>query len=332
MRAMPPDSGAVSNTATVTTSGPAAAEPPNSGSVSSGAYALSLIQRQTRRLGTLQPDVLADRDPEAIHQLRVSLRRLRTVLTQFGPALALPDGVNPRRIAAVARRTGLCRDLDVLRLRLDSQLLPLIPEPERLTMRGAIKRLARDRDQAFDTLVEALRGPRYLKLLARLRQWQHQPHFTPLGHGQLAAWLYEWQAPFSADLLLHSGWQVEDPEADALHDLRKRIKGARYALESLEPWCGPALIHWIAELKQAQDHLGELHDLQVLSTTLNEWQRSQQRQRDLPVLQATIHLQRQEHWFAWRAQALRLLDHGHRRLIHSQLLALGGPDRASPWR
>ena len=55
--------------------------------LSSGAYALDLIQRQVRRLGKLQGEVLADRDPEPLHQLRVSLRRLRTALSQFGPAL-----------------------------------------------------------------------------------------------------------------------------------------------------------------------------------------------------------------------------------------------------
>ena len=85
---------------------------------SSGAHAALLIQRQTRRLGKLQPDVLADQDPEPLHQVRVSLRRLRTVLQQFAPALVLPDTISDRRIAKVARHTGLTRDLDVLQQRL----------------------------------------------------------------------------------------------------------------------------------------------------------------------------------------------------------------------
>ena len=87
-------------------------------SLTSGAFAQELIHRQIRRLGKLQAEVLADRDPEPLHQLRVSLRRLRTALLQFGPALELPESVSERRIAAVARRTSLCRDLDVLQLRL----------------------------------------------------------------------------------------------------------------------------------------------------------------------------------------------------------------------
>ena len=114
--------------------------------------------------------MLADRDPEPLHQLRVSLRRLRTALGQFGPALELPESVESSRIAAVARRTGLCRDLDVLRLRLEVQLLPSLPESEQRSREGAMMRLGRDRAQAFEALEEGLCHSRYLRLLARLHK------------------------------------------------------------------------------------------------------------------------------------------------------------------
>ena len=290
--------------------------------LSSGAYALDLIQRQVRRLGKLQGEVLADRDPEPLHQLRVSLRRLRTALTQFGPALVLPESVTDRRIAAVAGRTGLCRDLDVLQLRLQQQLLPRLPGHEQQALEGPMKRLARDRSQAFDTLKEALHSSRYLKLLARLHKWQQRPRYTPLGQLPLAAWLYDWQAPFTAALFLHPGWTVEDPTAEALHDLRKRIKAARYALEHLEDWCEPALKAWIQELRQAQELLGELHDLQILSHTLAGSGNTLKSHR-LPVLRSELEGQQGEHWLRWRELAQRLQQDSHRRAIHRQLLELG---------
>jgi CHAD domain-containing protein len=290
--------------------------------LSSGAYALDLIQRQVRRLGKLQVEVLADRDPEPLHQLRVSLRRLRTALSQFGPALVLPESVTDRRIAAVARRTGLCRDLDVLQLRLQQQLLPRLPGDEQQALEGPMKRLARDRSQAFDTLKEALHSSRYLKLLARLHKWQQRPRYTPLGQLSLAAWLYDWQAPFTAALSLHPGWTVEDPTAEALHDLRKRIKAARYALEHLDDWCEPALKAWIQELRQAQELLGELHDLQILSHTLAASGNTLKSHR-LPVLRSELEGQQAEHWLRWRELAQRLQQDSHRRAIHRQLLELG---------
>lgn len=293
----------------------------------SGAFALELIQRQTRRLGKLQPEVLADRDPEPLHQLRVSLRRLRTALGQFGPALELPESVESGRIAAVARRTGLCRDLDVLRLRLEEQLLPSLPESEQRSMEGAMKRLGRDRAQAFETLEEGLCHSRYLKLLARLHKWQHKPRFTSLGQLPLLPWLYEWHAPFTADLFLHPGWSTEDPTAEALHALRKRVKGARYALEHFEGWCEPPLKAWIAELRQAQNHLGELHDLQVLNQTLNERFGPLMAER-LPILRSEIERQQQDHWQHWQEQARRMRCDSNRHAIQLALMPLGkGPAR-----
>ena len=90
-------------------------------------------------MGERQAEVLADDDPEALHQLPVALRRLRTALGQFGPALELPKGVTERRIAQVAERTGRCRDLDVLRLRLREQILPRLPSQEQAKLHGALR-------------------------------------------------------------------------------------------------------------------------------------------------------------------------------------------------
>jgi CHAD domain-containing protein len=290
--------------------------------LSSGSFAKELIQYQIRRLGKLQGEVLDDRDPEPLHQLRVSLRRLRTALGQFAPALELPDSVSEPRIAAVARRTGLCRDLDVLSHRLREQLLPRLPDSEQNRLSGAMKRLSHDRAQAFDTLREALHSPRYLKLLARLNKWDKHPRFTPLGQQPLLPWLYDWQAPFTARLFLHPGWTVDDPEAKSLHGLRKQIKKARYCLENLERWCEPPLREWIQDLRQAQDHLGELHDLQILNSGFIESENAS-KTSNLPVLRAELAGQQQLHWLRWRDLAQRLHCDSHRHTIQRHLLELG---------
>ncbi|MEB3270444.1 MAG: CHAD domain-containing protein [Synechococcus sp.] len=288
----------------------------------SGAFAQRLIQHQVRRLGRLQAAVLADRDPEPLHQLRVSLRRLRTVLVQFGPALELPRQVTPQRIAVVARRTGLCRDLDVLRMRLEQQLLPRIAPEEQRSFAGVIQRLGRDRAEAFQTLVETLHSSRYLRLLQRLNQWQKRPRFTCLGQLPLLPWLADWQAPFSAGLFLHPGWTVVDPAAAELHALRKRIKAARYSLEILAAWCEPELQAWLEDLRQAQEHLGELHDLQLLQHNLADGLRRSQRCA-WPLLRAEIEARQLLHWLRWRELAQRLYSDRHRHAIQRRLGQLG---------
>ena len=300
-----------------------AAEPvEQQASLSSGGYALQQIQRQARRLRTLHPRVLADDDPEDLHQMRVSLRRLRTVLSQFAPALVLPSAITDARIARVARRTGLSRDLDVMRERLTSSLLPSLPDQERDAMRPALKRLVRDRHQAFKGVVEALNGARYLKLLARLRKWQHKPRYTAVGQGLLQDWILEWKLPILAGLFFHPGWLADDPSSEDLHDLRKRIKGVRYALENLEPFLEPAVLAWIGQLKQAQEDLGELHDLQVLQSLLVDHPRSRSH-RGLPALEAEIGRQRSDRWRRWRVLAAELGSAPARRNLQRHLFALG---------
>jgi CHAD domain-containing protein len=115
---------------------------------------------------------------------------------------------------------------------------------------------------------------------------------------------------------------VDDPNAEALHNLRKRIKAARYALEHLQHCCEPALLAWIQELRQAQELLGELHDLQILSHTLGG-SGSTLKSHRLPVLHRELEGQRAENWLRWRELAQRLQQDSHRRAIHRQLLELG---------
>jgi CHAD domain-containing protein len=278
---------------------------PNQSALCIGTYALRLIQVQVKRLGKLQPKVLADENPESLHQLRVSLRRLRTILHQFMPALALPESVDTNRIAAVARCTSLTRDLDVLRERLERQLLPLLPADERQAMEPAMKRLGRQRNQAFDLLADALRSPNYLKILARLHRWQDSPRFTRLGDQTIDYWLYELHAPFTGILFLHRGWQANDYSAEELHSLRKLIKNARYALENLEPWLDSKIQDGIAQLRNAQGILGDLHDLGVLELILAD-HKMPVKLKKLPTLRAEIKRQQRRCWLDWQQQVARL--------------------------
>jgi CHAD domain-containing protein len=283
---------------------------------SNGIHALAQIQRQTRRLAALHRQVLADADPEALHQFRVSLRRLRTALRQFAPALELPEGVSSGRIAALARRTGLTRDLDVLQERLERTILPRLAPEERQALRPALKRLRRERQLAFEAVTEALGSSRYLKLLARLGRWQQQPSFTALGQQPLADWLHDWHLPLSGALFLHPGWMATSPEEEALHALRKRIKGVRYALEHLADALEAPGHGWIAVLKQAQSCLGDLHDLQVLEASLLDPPRHRAGAGGgLEGLRAELERQRREGWGQWRQLAALLLLPESRRAL-----------------
>ncbi|KEF41388.1 MAG: hypothetical protein ER33_11750 [Cyanobium sp. CACIAM 14] len=265
--------------------------------------------------------MLADADPEDLHQLRVSLRRLRTALGQFAPALVLPAPISDGRIARVARRTGLTRDLDVIGERLRTSLLPPLPDSEKKAMRPVLQRLARDRRLAFGELVEALNGSGYLRLLSSLQRWQRRPVFTALGQTALQERLLEWKLPIVSGLFLHPGWSADDPASEDLHALRKRIKGVRYALENLEPFLDPEVVGWIGQLKRAQDELGTLHDLQVLQERLAD-RRGSGRTGPIPSLKAELRRQQEEHWRGWRERAAEMAGAPGRLRLHRHLLGL----------
>ena len=59
--------------------------------------------------------VLLDQDTEELHQIRVGMRRLRSTLTGFAPALTMPKSADQKRVGNLGRILGELRDLDVLK-------------------------------------------------------------------------------------------------------------------------------------------------------------------------------------------------------------------------
>ena len=289
--------------------------------LSNGAYAGSLIQRFTRKLVDLQGPVLADKDPEPLHQMRVTMRRLRTTLRQFGPALVLPAAVSDQRIGKSVRRLGMARDLDVLRQRLEESLVPQLPPGDVKALKPVFKQLRRERQLAYEHLVAVLHSHGHLKLLAGLQSWLKAPRYTAIGDQPLKAWRLEWQLPLLQGLFLHPGWRAVDPLADAevLHDLRKQIKTCRYTLENLRLCNRESASGWILRFRHLQGVLGDLNDLQVLGKAIDD-QLDRDLRSDLPGLHALLDQQRSACWLEWQRQARTLVKPAMReQLLHNLL-------------
>jgi len=88
----------------------------------------SYIYTELRRADFLAPGIIQDADPECLHQYRVSLRRIRALVSMnksvYSPA------VKPIRksLGKIMKKTGPLRDLDVLLGRKESFLNQLEPE------------------------------------------------------------------------------------------------------------------------------------------------------------------------------------------------------------
>lgn len=299
--------------------------------MSNGVYAQGLLQKQAIRLVQLQAPVAAGEGTEPLHQMRVAMRRLLTTLMQFGPALQLPSAVSDQRLAKWVRRLGMARDLDVLRERLEEGFVPQLPEVEAKALRPVLKQLRRERQLAYGHVVEVLQSRSYLEGLAHLQRWLKDPAFTALGQEPIEDWLVEWQGPFLAGLFLHPGWQVSNAsgEEEALHELRRQIKQARYRLDNLAPLHGDSTVRWIGRFKLGQELLGEFNDLQVLRRAIED-QLPGRLEDDLPQLDWLLEQHQRHCWDQWRDLVEQLLPWWQRRRLRQALLA-GSRSRGS-WR
>jgi len=306
--------------------------PAGSPSLSNGGFARDLLQRQVVKLVQLQAPVAEGKGSEPLHQMRVTMRRLRTTVLQFEPALQLPPAINDQRLAKWVRRLGLARDLDVLRERLEEGFLPQLPEAEVRALRPVLKQLRRERQLAYGHVVEVLQSRSYLEGLAQLQRWLKQPNFTRLGDQPIREWLLEWQGPCLASLFLHPGWQVSsaEGEVEVLHELRRQIKQARYCLDNLSALEGAQTAGWIDRFKQGQELLGEFNDLQVLQRAISD-QVPGRLEEVVPQLEWLL-VQHQRHcWEQWLELVDDVLRSRQRQHLWRALLPRPLLCRSWPW-
>jgi CHAD domain-containing protein len=199
----------------------------------------------------------AELAPDPVHDLRVALRRCRTLAEGF---LTLDDHRDWRRMRKAAKK--LQTGLSGLR---DTQVMAGEIRQFRLTGRGAGKVVAQsiERDQ-----MKARRDARKaLKDFPRKR-WRRWRRRLPGRAQRLGA------TPVTfARLVLERVREAEARERRwrssgsrvAAHRLRIAVKHFRYTVQSFLPEQYAA---WEKDLKRMQDALGELHDLDVLRAWL----------------------------------------------------------------
>ncbi|MEO1094693.1 MAG: CHAD domain-containing protein [Cyanobacteria bacterium J06638_28] len=284
--------------------------------------------------------VLKDRDPENLHQMRVNLRRLRTVMQVFAPGIQLPRQGQEARVAQVARRLGKLRDLDVMLLALQDRYAPDLPDAERKYLKTVFKYLRKQRRQAFKQAKRELRGDRYRQLKKSLHRWIKNPHCTLTARLSIELLLPDLTLPVVSELWLQPGWLVgtqfatssitpqtnlQSPEVDALvlehderlHDLRKQVKRVRYQLRTVADFYGDRLQPTIEQLATLQDTLGDLQDSLVLEShlqkALSRWESR------LPTLRSLLADSRYAAWQQWQTLQQHFLDTHHREALRQIL-------------
>lgn len=230
---------------------------------------MTYVHEQVAALKEADPAVRLDA-PDAVHQMRVACRRLRSALKTFRPVLdrARTDPVRDE-LKWIAAVLGDARDTEVMhaRLRHDAQGDPA---------GTALARIDHDLDDryagAHRAALQAMTSQRYSRLLGDLDDLLDDPPLM-LNATEPAGQILPPLAgrAFDAMRRLHDAAEAastpEDREA-GLHEVRKAAKRARYAAEAMTLAFGKDAKRFAAAMEQVQEVLGEHHDSVVTQQTL----------------------------------------------------------------
>lgn len=204
--------------------------------------------------------MLNSADPEYIHQYRVSLRRLNTLIKLFKPVL--PDRFYSKwknRIKALTQKTGEIRDLSVVERRI---LEPMLEDKDAhvqglVTLAlSAIHSTKKDLD---DQLVQMRYGGPVLLFandLTELSDQKFPKNLTRFAEERLLD-LHDKAKSRTSKLTKHIS------PANA-HQLRIAIKQLRYACEFFAPlFDSAAVLEFAKHIASLQDQLGFVNDFHV---------------------------------------------------------------------
>ena len=209
-------------------------------------------------------------DDEALHDFRVSVRRLRSTLRAYRPHLkgSAPKKMR-RRLGKLASATNAGRDAEV-------QIAWLRPKAEQLGAEeragavGLLARLEERKDRSYadarHRIAEEFRALRaeLIERLASYRAEVRRPQGTQESYLHVTGGL----AREHADELKASLSRVRTAEDEAeAHRARIAAKRLRYLLEPIQRSV-PGVKKLIKPLKELQDLLGDLHDTHVLAGKL----------------------------------------------------------------
>ena len=228
---------------------------------------------------------LLGEDVEELHDMRVATRRMRSAFDVFSTAF------NPKimkrylkGLKGIGRALGQVRDMDVI-LGNGLSYQGKMVEGERSGLNPLLDDWRQTLDVKRAKLIKHLHGDAYLHFKQDFNIFLQAPKESKesgiLGNETISrvrdivpVLVYSRYAAVRAyeNILLNAS-------VSQLHALRIEFKKFRYTLEYFKEILGDSASSAIDDIKQYQDHLGELHDAdvacQLVRTFLKEWEKSQ---------------------------------------------------------
>lgn len=198
-----------------------------------GGYAYQIIRQQSKRIAKLRSQVLADTDPEPLHQMRIGTRRLRSALALFADVIEVdsltqdesseastPDS-SAKAVGKLTKALGKVRDLDVMQAWFEQTLTAHkgtvsqkdgiagdLSKQEKKVIKAILKKLKKRRKKQFSRLEKTLSRKTYKKLTRRFKQWIKHPVFSSAARQSASREAAVRIITPLTELLQHPGWLV----------------------------------------------------------------------------------------------------------------------------
>ncbi len=227
-----------------------------------------IISAQFAKIQSLEDDVRRDNAVNAVHDMRVATRRLRSAfrfLAQYYPNKTIKKIAEPLR--ELARDLGAVRDLDVNIENLRGHMATLNVEQQR-SLDPLLADWQARRAQAQRRLIEFLDGAVYDEWVARVEDFieAKDKAGAPRVSDVVPALIWKHYGRVRAYESL-----VKQADLATLHALRIEGKRLRYVLEFFTEAMGSQVPALLEPLVALQDHLGALHDTDVASQLVMEF-------------------------------------------------------------
>ena len=219
----------------------------------------NVLRRRLRNVITLRRDFLDGKNSNTIHDLRVSSRRLREILDylQFTIQPAWQQKLK-KLTRTITKTLGRARESEVnLSFIRKYAALALVDPAVTEVLIHAETKDWRQRAGKAKKEIRKKSFEKYEVFLSRFRGSRN----IPLSSSNLVA--------ARVNDFLAFPWQSQMND-DLLHDLRIRTKKLRYAVEIYDALHSRNLGRFVRRMKLFQDLLGDIHDLSVFASDVNE--------------------------------------------------------------
>jgi len=242
-----------------------------SSSLSVGEVAYAVMRGQFEKFLAREPGTRIGEDSEELHDMRVASRRMRAAMQVFKAALPVRSKKLRDELKWIAGVLGEVRDLDVQLEKLEAWVSEAAPD-DREPLGELREVLEERRTKARKSMLRTLDSRRYTSFV------EAYSAFLRRGPARRSTYARRSVVEVGPELITKryrkfrkAGDVIQkDSPAEEYHELRKRGKRLRYALEFHSKIYGKPTAELTKALKTLQDVLGDHQDAEVAVAHLRE--------------------------------------------------------------